>query len=464
MILALLFFGSMPLLAEWGGPPGELLSIERWLYSHLGYLFLLGIALSAAGRISRERDQWTFDSLFILPVERWEIIYSKWLGCLIAAALWLIILPLGATLFVGIANRILNIDSIILVILGFIMLTTTWLILAGLIASLGLWLSAVCQTTLRARLFTFLIVLVFLMAPLDWLVPYSGTGYPQDCAEWVGLIAMHVVTPDRELWTLSLALAGISNPGRGAGLFPKAVASVATLLIYVGAYCHPSVCDLEAASGGERPFAAGSRPVKWRVGSGQVKWGVGSGEWTGGSEAMQLSTPHCPLPTSPENVLTTAATGLQSACGASPYLHESSRFQGCVYVCRISPPANGRRHGFTLIELLVVIAIIGILMMLLLSAIGSVMEAGNRTTCKNNLHQLAIAMQEHVNAWGYYPMGGSLRGAPKFNANGDPYVRTNRQLAGLFRFSPGWMTEQRFFTGLRGKRLTRNHSMRCLLR
>ncbi len=47
-----------------------------------------------------------------------------------------------------------------------------------------------------------------------------------------------------------------------------------------------------------------------------------------------------------------------------------------------------RRQGFTLIELLVVISIIGILVGLLLPAIGAAREAGRRAQCQSNMHNV----------------------------------------------------------------------------
>ncbi len=90
------------------------------------------------------------------------------------------------------------------------------------------------------------------------------------------------------------------------------------------------------------------------------------------------------------------------------------------------------RRGFTVVELLVVIAIIGVITSLTIPAVQMAREASRKTTCSNNLKQLAMAAQSHNTTFEYFPNAGGLSGASRSKTTSGIPKRSIEQDWGVF--------------------------------
>ena len=100
-----------------------------------------------------------------------------------------------------------------------------------------------------------------------------------------------------------------------------------------------------------------------------------------------------------------------------------------------------RVQAFTLIELLVVIAIIAILVALLLPAVQQAREAARRSSCKNNLKQLGLALHNYHDTHRAFPPGFiSLKNANSTTNNyHDPWVEAGSTSTTLSYQGTSWM-------------------------
>jgi ABC-type transport system involved in multi-copper enzyme maturation permease subunit len=141
----------------------------------LAAVWCAGAAFRAAGSISRERERGTLDGLLTLPLERAAVLRAKWLGSILRwrtlgyalVAVWSFGLALGA-----------------LHPLGALLAALTCAVGLALAASVGLWLSLVAPSTLRANVSVAVVLLLWLFGA--WLAaPFAGPPVPRpDC--WPG--------------------------------------------------------------------------------------------------------------------------------------------------------------------------------------------------------------------------------------------------------------------------------------
>jgi len=149
-------------------------AVEAWgyvlrffFYTFLG-CYVLGVAYRATASIARERQQQTLEPLLLMPIERGEILRAKWLGCIWRGWPWLVLL--AADLLCGLMIGAYHPVSMLL-------LAIAPLPMIAFFASLGVLLSILMTTVMRANLIMAVVFVIFLVCTTSALFGRSPLAY-----------------------------------------------------------------------------------------------------------------------------------------------------------------------------------------------------------------------------------------------------------------------------------------------
>jgi ABC-type transport system involved in multi-copper enzyme maturation permease subunit len=153
-LLAFIFgtLGAISYLPGWEWRIDVVASVMRGAVVCAATAWCVGTAFRATGSVGRERETGTLDGLLTMPCGREAVLGAKWLGAVLRgrdlgyglALLWVL----------GLVNGSLHPAALALLALSVAAQLAFW-------ASLGLWLSVACRTTLRARVTMTLLLLAF---------------------------------------------------------------------------------------------------------------------------------------------------------------------------------------------------------------------------------------------------------------------------------------------------------------
>jgi ABC-type transport system involved in multi-copper enzyme maturation permease subunit len=142
-------------------------AVLRILVLSLAGFTCVGAALRATGSLVRERHQKTLDGLLTLPISRREILSAKWLGGMLRGRT---LMKIGAgVLLVGVATLAVH-------PLGLLLFLAAFAAHLGFLASLGIWVSTMARTPVRANFAAGLLLLLFFFG--SWWILQLSTQAP----------------------------------------------------------------------------------------------------------------------------------------------------------------------------------------------------------------------------------------------------------------------------------------------
>jgi ABC-type transport system involved in multi-copper enzyme maturation permease subunit len=195
----------------------------RCVGTPLAGLLLFVTAFYAAGTVSRERERHTLDGLLTLPDGREAVLAAKWQGAVLSArSAWLY---LGAVWGLGVVTGGLHLAAVPTLAAGFAVYT-------AFVASLGLFCSTVCRSTLRATMATILVLVAVVGG--SWLLWWGSdilfAGASREVRWWAEAVLQDGLAPPMPLWVLAFRYDEMSPAGGGEGY--RMLAAALGLLVY----------------------------------------------------------------------------------------------------------------------------------------------------------------------------------------------------------------------------------------
>jgi ABC-type transport system involved in multi-copper enzyme maturation permease subunit len=179
-------------------------------------------AVRAAGRVCREREAGTLDTLLTLPVSLWQLLAAKWSGAVLFGRGfgYVLAVVVGVELVTGTLHPT-----------GVVMLALALAVHLAFFAGLGVWLSLVCRTAVAARTTVAAVLLAFVVAAFQCTLATSTdrTKRAAPLPEWVHVA--DVTNPAGAWWFFT------SFPddaaARGGRSIPSLKAAAGGVLVFV---------------------------------------------------------------------------------------------------------------------------------------------------------------------------------------------------------------------------------------